>query len=352
MSKPLSALARYHPLLPLTKAPANDDAIGKTDSNRRTRSEADIMAARCGQQAKRLQPHWPTLLTHLSRLGPTLFVTRHGNTSHEKLLHLYKIALSGNVASIHDQDGSLELDLSHWHCGFALHEGDDPHSACISLHFFDIHGKLLHSIYPMLSSMELGTAFLNKLYSADQTPQEFLLPPTQLRRRSRATVDTASLTVHWRHLQNCQAIPVILQKHQVSRLQALQALPPEFATPAARTAFQTLMQQTVERNMPVELSLFNPGVRQTHRGLLENHRGDGFANRSHDAWFRLNLDSLDLHSAWVVHKPTANGMVSSLELYNHHGEPVLMLSDMPNAGLPQTLEWQSLLYNLTTATAA
>ena len=348
--KPLTHLVERHPLIRFNPVVvAANDASNQATSNH---NEAAIMAALVGQQAKRLHHDWKQLLVRLSRLGATLFITRHGKTSHEKLLRLYKIALSGNTASIVDQDGSLELDLSHWHCAFALHDQCEPDKACVSFHFFDIHGKLLHSIYPTLSCKELGSEWLLPLYAVDQTPETFLLPPSlPHKRRISASTDVCSLVAHWRHLQSCHAIPVILQKHQLTRWQAIQLLPREYAQPARPDAIRQVLEQARAQQLEVQLSLHNPGIIQTHVGIPDLTRPDAVCNRSQDAWFRLHLDDSDQHSTWIVHKPTQMGMVSSLESYDCNGELLLMLSAKPPANLPQTLQWQQLLQDFAAKTA-
>lgn len=348
--KPLTHLAERHPLMRFNPvvAAANDARNQAASSHH----ETTIMAALAEQQAKRLHHDWQQLLLRLSRLGATLFITHHGNTRHEKLLRLYKIALSGNIASIADQDGSLELDLSHWHCAFALHDQCELDKACVSFHFFDIHGKLLHSIYPTLSCKELGAAWLLPLYAVDQTPETFLLPPTPPRKRhTAASTDVCSLVAHWRHLQSCQAIPVILQKHQLTRWQAIQLLPREYVQPARHDAIQRVLEQARAQQLEVWLSLHNSGITQTHIGIPDLTRPDAICNRSQDAWFRLHLDRSDLHSTWIVHKPTQTGMVSSLESYDCDGELLLMLSVKLPANLPHMLQWQQLLQDFAAKTA-
>lgn len=349
MTKPLSSLLEQQNLMPLQADPGKHPSAAPHSQGAAANETSDtvsIMAACPGPRARRLQPHWPRLLTRLSRLGPTLFVTRHGNNSHERVLRLYKITLSGNIASIHEQDGSLELDTSHWHSGFVLYSGDVPQDTCLSLHFFDLHGQLLHSIYPTLSCSELGSEFLHGLIAVEQSMEAFLPPPLTRHKRSYQHIDATSLLVHWQHLRSCQAIPVILQKHQATRWQALRVLPPEFAKPLQRDACLRLLQQASAQGLEMELTLFTPGITQTHQGSLENNRNGKFSSQSRDAWFQLQLDTQELHSAWIVHKPAMDGMVSSLEAYDAQDELVFILSGSANTNLPQKLAWQRLLHHL------
>lgn len=339
MTRPLHKLALQQLLLPEDNAaplqPFGDTAY--TSLQQALGNKAQL------QPARRLKTDWVKLLLHLTRLGSTLFVSHQGDTSHEKLLQMYKLALSGGIASIEDQHGSLELDLRYWHCGFVTYTGHSLPSACVSLHFFDINGCLLHSIYPTLSLSELGSDFLHNLYDDQPYQDEFLLPPQKPRRRNLRYVDTASLSGHWRHLKSCSAIPVILQKHGVSRLEAIRLLAPEFSTRLKNRSLRHLLKQISKQQLDIKLSLHNNGVRQSHLGRIQQEADLSINCRSGDAYFRLELDDKAVYSTWLVHKPVEDHTVSSLEVYNAQGELMLMLSAHLTENTQHTSPWDALL---------
>lgn len=346
MSKPLTRLALQP--APLTTR----EEVGQTGLKLPGKPPEAPLATGCnsgiweGQHMRRLQTDWPKLLLHLTRLGSTLFMTSQGETTHEILLPMYKLALSGSTASIEETNGSLEIDLNYWHCGFALYTGQDPASSCISLHFFDINGKLMHSIYPTLSVRELGSNFLHNLY-AEGGPQEAFLPlPERAAGLFRRDVDVVSLIGHWRLLKSYQAIPVILHKHGVSRLEALCLLTPDFTAPLQPQAFTALLQEAVRQDMEICLALHNPGVIQNHIGLIERVSDKVLGCRSNDAYFRLDIGEVDIHNVWVVRKPVAEGEFVSLEVYNRRGELLLVLSGKPRRDAAQDPAWHELLQTL------
>ncbi len=90
----------------------------------------------------------------------------------------------------------------------------------------------------------------------------------------------------------------------------------------------------------------NPGVIQIHSGLVSNITvTQGWLNVL-DPDFNLHLRQDQIASAWVVRKPTADGVVTSLELFDHTGELILMLFGQRKPGIPENIQWRALLDGL------
>jgi putative hemin transport protein len=62
-----------------------------------------------------------------------------------------------------------------------------------------------------------------------------------------------------------------------------------------------------------------------------------------DADFNLHLREDHVASAWVVRKPTSDGLVSSLELFDAAGEPIAMFFGERKPGRPELCAWRELL---------
>ena len=60
-----------------------------------------------------------------------------------------------------------------------------------------------------------------------------------------------------------------------------------------------------------------------------------------DAGFNLHLRTDRVASAWVVRKPTADGVVTSLELFDAAGETIAMFFGKRKPGSPEMAEWQA-----------
>jgi putative hemin transport protein len=65
-----------------------------------------------------------------------------------------------------------------------------------------------------------------------------------------------------------------------------------------------------------------------------------------DPSFHLRLRSDRIAEAWVVRKPTVDGTVSALELYDAEGDLVAQLFGARRPGHPEPSRWRTLLGRL------
>jgi putative hemin transport protein len=71
-----------------------------------------------------------------------------------------------------------------------------------------------------------------------------------------------------------------------------------------------------------------------------------------DPGFNLHLREDHIASAWVVKKPTVDGTVTSLELFDPAGDTIAMLFGKRKPGQPELPEWQATVERLFPAAAA
>jgi putative hemin transport protein len=65
-----------------------------------------------------------------------------------------------------------------------------------------------------------------------------------------------------------------------------------------------------------------------------------------NAAFNLHLKLDDMASSWVVKKPTIDGMVHSLEIFDANGNMVLQLFGKRKPGAPELPAWTELVTGL------
>lgn len=79
----------------------------------------------------------------------------------------------------------------------------------------------------------------------------------------------------------------------------------------------------------------NDGIIQIHTGEVEKlSEARGWFNVL-DERFNLHIRQDEIASAWIVKKPTSEGIVSSLELFNKQGENVALFSANENPAFPK-----------------
>jgi putative hemin transport protein len=93
----------------------------------------------------------------------------------------------------------------------------------------------------------------------------------------------------------------------------------------------------------------NKGLIQIFIGTIERvARASGWLNIL-DPGFNLHLRDEQVASAWWVKKPTADGVVNSIELFNARGDNIALLFSKRNFGEVESPAWGQFLATLPVA---
>ncbi|MGF1613167.1 MAG: hemin-degrading factor [Gammaproteobacteria bacterium] len=283
--------------------------------------EAQLVASDCGRTATRLAGDWATLIESLPSLGRVMALTRNDHAGHEKIGEYRNIRIIGNLGLVLDEGIDLRLFLSHWHYGFAVN-ADPEFGATASLQFFDSDGTAVHKIYLTAQSDRRAYDRLVDAYrSSDQSTQQVMLAkPSEPPARPDEEIDIAGLRAHWRALRDTHAFHDLLKSFGVSRTQGLRLGGPDLARPVETSAAAKLLESASKLLVDIMVFVGSPGVVQIHTGPVNQPT-------TADAWltvldkgFTLHLRRESIASAWVVTKPTVNGPVTSLEIYDSGGQ--------------------------------
>jgi putative hemin transport protein len=87
----------------------------------------------------------------------------------------------------------------------------------------------------------------------------------------------------------------------------------------------------------------NPGMIQIHTGPVANLKTLGEWFNVMDPDFNLHLHQPGVASAWLVRKPTSDGIVTSIELFDAAGENILLLFGKRKPGIPESEAWRALV---------
>jgi putative hemin transport protein len=193
-----------------------------------------------------------------------------------------------------------------------------------SLHFFDSDGSAVHKIYlTEHSDRRAYDALIAAWRSSDQSPQQPVLghPPLASPRPDHS-IDVEGFRAHWRALRDTHDFHYLLKAFGVTRTQGLRLGGTEFARSVATDAAPTLLHAIAEQSLDLMVFVSNPGVVQIHTGPVKNLKATGAWFNVLDDDFNLHLRQEDVASAWVVTKPTVDGPVTSLELYDSAGNAI------------------------------
>jgi putative hemin transport protein len=295
--------------------------------------------------ARHITEPLPELFERVGELGRMMALSRNDAVVSETHGEYGEINRRGNVAVVHTETIDLRVDFAHWRYGFVVRMSSHGRELD-SLQFFDSDGVAVHKIY-----LEAGSnrePFEAIKAAASPEPPELVLEPAAASpdRRGGTEVDATELREGWQKLTNVHQFTALLRRLNVTRLAALEAVGPEFAQRASENAHRTLLQAARDQSIPIMVFVRSPGVTQIHSGPVERLSARGEYYNVLDPEFNLHIREPHLAQAWVVRKPTAESMVTSVEIYSHDGELVLQFFGVRDDHGPEDERWRALAESL------
>lgn len=314
-------------------------------------SEAELIACQMGESATRLVSKMEEILKSIETLGEVMALTRNEACVHERK-GVYKKAQffsTGpmNMGLFVNEDIDLRLFMSHWTHVFALSEQTKV-GVRKSLQFFDKSGTAIHKIY--LTNKSDDAAFetlVAKFISEDQTSQ-LSLEEYSAQKPSRADdeVDWAGFRQSWANLKDTHDFFPMLRKFGVERQQGFRKVGSDFAYEVETSA----ARQTIEMARDKECNIM---VFTGNRGCIQIHTGTVVKLVDHSEWFNILDPKFNLHlneemiaDCWVSRKPTADGIVTAVEIFDHSGEIIATLFGKRKPGEPELELWQDIVAQL------
>lgn len=321
-------------------------------------SEAELVAAGTGETATRLEPRWKELVEALPALGTVMALTRNDHAVHEKVGRYDDIDLNekGGVTLAPDID--LRLFFGHWHHGFAVTEpigadGEGGGSERHSLQIFDADGTAVHKVYLRPESDKAAfDALVSRFAAVDQSPGLAVEPPARpASDRPDGEIDLAALAAGWRALEDTHDFFPLLRKLEVGRVQAFRLIADDdLARRVGDGAFSRALELAAEARLPIMVFVGSPGVIQIHTGPITTVKRMGPWQNVLDPRFSLHLREDGIASSWLVRKPTHDGWVTSLELFDAAGRQIAWMFGKRKPGQAEDPAWPALAARAAAAT--
>lgn len=299
-----------------------------------------------------LRGPWVELLQKLEPCGPLLALTRNAAVVHEKTGVYTQVSATGHVGLALGEAIDLRLFFDRWHAGFAVTEDaarpENPPS--LSLQFFDRHGTAVHKIFAREAS---DRAALQAVVDAHRNPGRAVRFEPELPAAAPKpddSVDASALTRDWAAMTDTHQFFGLLRKHGVERQQSFRLMEHRFTERAAPLAVRALLQEASMEATPIMVFVGSPGCIQIHTGPVSrvepmDIRGVPWLNVL-DPGFNLHLREDAIANAWVVEKPTSDGLVTSVEAFDAAGTLMAMFFGARKPGVPERQDWRDLVARL------
>jgi putative hemin transport protein len=313
-------------------------------------SEGELIASECGPGgiARRLVSDVEAILRACTALGPVMALTRNDHVVHEKIGVYDKLSFSGAMGMVLNHDIDLRIFLSHWRHAFGLVETLDSGATRRSLQFFDLDGTAVHKIFEKEKTDAAAfDALLDRFAAPGQTPVLDVMPrPKAKPEFPDHEIDVTGLRAHWAAMQDTHEFFGLLNAFGVGRHQALRLAGARFAVEIGRAATRTMLERAAEGGVPIMCFTGNPGCIQIHSGPVETVKVMGPWLNVLDPGFNLHLREDRIASTWLVRKPTRDGIVTSIELFDTANVNFTMFFGERKPGKPERDEWRTLAESL------
>lgn len=311
-------------------------------------SEGELLACRVGEEAIRLTDNSAAVLQGVFQLGEVMALTRNDACVHERKGVYDNMSFSqhgpmamGLVANL---DIDLRLFMNHWKYNFAVVEQTRSGSRK-SLQFFDKTGLAIHKIYLTNHSDE---AAYDRLVAANRHEQQYTFITVEAYEPLAADkhdddVDWTAFRAAWEGLQDTHAFYPMLRKFKVGREQAFANIGKDFAYEVDNNAARDVLN--LVRDREVEMMVF-----VGNRACIQIHTGPVKKLLEHDVWynvmdpqFNLHLQENQITRTWVTRKPTEDGIVTALEIFDKDGNIIATFFGKRKPGIPELKQWREII---------
>lgn len=311
--------------------------------------DAHVGAPADGLQAQRLRGPFPALLAELRDCGDLMALTRNDACVHERTGVYDKLSSQGEpgleVGLALGEEIDLRIFYRHWHAGYAVREGRDGEEHQ-SLQFFDASGQALHKIFTRPATEMAAWQALRLRWSALDAPAPHWQAAEPRLVQSPVQADADAFRADWASLRDTHEFFGLLKKHGLRRVDALRLADPAYAQRLDASSARVLLQGAAGTGTPIMVFTGNPGMIQIHSGPVQRIAVMGPWLNVLDPRFNLHLREDLIAEAWAVRKPTVDGLVSSLELYDADGELIAQFFGQRKPGSPERCAWRQLLDSL------
>jgi len=311
-------------------------------------SEAEFVAAWCGDGVRRIEPRVNDVLTGLEAVGEVMALTRNESAVHEKIGVYDKVVTGNHNAMVLGENIDLRIFPKAWVHGFAVEkrEGDEVRH---SLQFFNVRGEAVHKVHLRpASNLYAYQTLVDTLVSADQSQTLAVSRagdvPEPANDRAVAGID--DLRDRWSRLTDTHQFFGMLKSLNLTRHEAVRMVGQDYAWLLDGDAPSAMFSHAVQGQVPIMCFVGNDGCIQIHKGPVQNIKPMGPWINVMDETFHLHLRLDHVREVWTVRKPTKDGHITSIEAYGADKDMIIQFFGKRHEGEVERSDWRFLAENL------
>lgn len=318
-------------------------------------SEAELLATRIGEGVVRLQGPWTELLKSFKTLGKVMSLTRNDACILEHKGPFQEVDIMGDGArAMATVIGPVETRVffSAWSFAFAVTE-EKSDRTLKSIQVFDKDGEAVTKIYLQEKSDEAAYEKLVETFrAADQNPELDTEPYAT--EELNGPENREAFLQEWSELKDTHDFFGMLRRHKVHRYHALELAAGKYTYQVdAKLAPKQILDSASATKLPIMIFAGNRGNLQIHQGKVRTIRVLERGHAGPEQWlnvldpdFNMHMRMDVVHTAWVVKKPTTEGLVTSVELFDKGKNMIAQFFGLRKPGIPEREEWREVVKNL------
>lgn len=307
-------------------------------------SEMELVRLRDGDALIPLQARFGDVLAAMDEVGPVMILSRNNEVVHE-VTGTFNDFTTGKSGAMGLAVGEIDVRVffRNWAWGYRVQE-QVRSGLRESLQFFDQYGAAVHKIYRVADTNAEAWDGLVRAFADDELKP--FVPQGKRPAPERAKPDEVKADVlrdGWRELKDVHHFNALLKRAETDRLTALELLRGEWATQLVRSddgVLDRLLELLRDNQCPAMFFVGNPGIVQIYTGKIANLRRTGPWMNVLDNGFNLHANTESIRDWWLVRRPSADGIITSVEAFNADGELVLTVFGERKPGIPESELWR------------
>lgn len=317
-------------------------------------SEAELVASSCdGKTVIRLTEDWENIIKEVETLGKVMALTRNESAVHEKNGIYQNISFKSHAGLVLDENIDLRIFHKRWGFGFAV-PVENPRGTLYSLQFFDKAGTAVHKIYLKdAERLEKYNALVEK-FRADDQSNEIEIDPSIKEKKTVSIdeIDCDGFLQKWSELQDTHDFFPLLRKFKAERTDALKLAAGTFTWKVSNDSTRKMLEMASRKEVPIMVFVRSSGVIQIHSGPVSRIKVMDHWLNVLDPDFNLHLREDHIKESWIVEKPTEDGIVTALEIYDAEKNAIATFFGVRKPGKPELKSWRKITGELKQAEVA
>ncbi|MFE1571294.1 hemin-degrading factor [Comamonas odontotermitis] len=309
------------------------------------------------------QGGWIEVLKALEPCGPVMALTRNASTVHEKTGIYTQLSASGEpgmqVGLAVGEDIDLRLFFAGWHAAYAVQEASAHGGSTVlrSLQFYNRAGRAVHKVFAReVTDLAAWGALVARFacaadvdvaalpgFDAPAPRKAVSVPPD-------SSVDVPALQAAWAAMQDTHEFFSVIKNAGAERQQSFRLVQERFAWPLAKDSVTQLLNEASFAGTPIMVFVSSGGCIQIHSGPVQRVEPMTTPTAEWinvlDTGFNLHMRTDMIANVWLVEKPTSDGTVTSVEVFDAYGDLMAMFFGARKPGKPELAPWRALATSL------